>query len=194
MTNIHKLEIFITAGGKSSRMGQDKGLVMLAEKPMLIHLTDKLRANNFPFTLIANSSEYGRFGFKTYKDLIPEKGPMGALLTAMHCSEKEYILLLGCDTPFLPIEAIKSLIRNKEKSLITISSLHQKLNPLQAIYHCSLKSKVIDCIAKNQLKMQSFILQSAHCSVGMDTLATQYPQGFINFNEPKDIIAWKTKD
>lgn len=193
MIHQNEIEIFITAGGKSSRMGQDKGLMKIAGKPMILHLTDRLAENHFCFKLIANSEKYKQYGFQSIKDDIPEKGPMGALYTALHHTDKEYILLIGCDTPFIPIEAIRYLITKAKPNAITQSIIHNKTNPLLAIYHHSIKPTVIKSIQENKLKMQDLISNSENLLIKMDEIINQYPNDFFNFNEPKDIELWKTK-
>lgn len=185
------IEIFVTAGGKSTRMGQDKGLMLINGKPMLLHLTDMLEQNNFPFTLIANSPDYQKFGFKLINDLVANKGPMGALNTAFHYATKEYVLLLGCDTPFFPAEALFRLMDNILPYGITVASVMTKINPLHAFYHKSLSSVALNCIANEKLKMQEFILQSSHRFVMMDDLAKKNPAFFINMNKPNDVARWK---
>jgi len=187
------IEIFITAGGKSTRMGQDKGLMLIDGKPMLQHLTDMLHQNHFAFTVIANSTDYQKFGFRMVNDLIPDKGPMGALHTAFHYATKEYVLLLGCDTPFFPADAIFRLMDKAMPNGITVASIMTKINPLHAVYHQSLKPQVSICIAKEKLKMQDIILQSSHRFVAMDDLAEKHTVGFMNMNEPNDVAIWKTQ-
>ena len=187
------IDIFVTAGGTSSRMGQDKGLVMIEGKPMLQHLTDMLQENNLSFTLIANKPIYHKFGFKLISDLAANKGPMGALHTAFHHTQKEYVLLLGCDTPFFPVEAIQRLISSVRGNAIVVTKTLTVINPLQAIYPATGKDKVLSCIEENKLRMQEFIVQSPHLFVVMDDLAERFPANFINLNEPNDIERWKAQ-
>ncbi|MFN8237282.1 MAG: molybdenum cofactor guanylyltransferase [Chitinophagales bacterium] len=187
MITRNDIEIFVTAGGKSTRMGQDKGLMIIDGKPMLLHLTDMLLQNHLTFTLIANFHAYQKFGFRMVNDLIPEKGPMGALHTAFHYANKEYVLLLGCDTPFFSAEALFRLVDRVMPNGVTVASVMTKINPLHAIYHQALQPQVSTCIAKEKLKMQEFILQSPHSIVVMDDLAEKHPEGFINMNEPNDV-------
>ena len=181
------IEIFITAGGKSSRMGQDKGLMLIEKKPMLVHLVDMLHNNNFSFTVIANSVAYQQFDFKVVTDLIPDKGPIGALHTAFHYAQKDFVLLLGCDTPFFPVEAITRLMNEAKYGSVSVANIMTKIDPLHAVYPVSLKSKVVSCIKNNILRMQDLIFQSKYHFVEMDDLTEKYPKGFVNMNEPNDV-------
>lgn len=193
MTAIDDIDIFITAGGKSSRMGRDKGLIEISGKPMILHIMEMLKKNNFFFSIIANSDAYDKWSAPMVRDIIPGKGPMGALHTAFHYSDKKYILLLGCDSPFLPPAAIHRLIANTEVNFITVAKTRDTIHPLQAIYPASLKNKVQSDITRHHLKMQEFIFGSSYTEIEMDDLEEEFPNGFINFNEPKDILKWQTQ-
>lgn len=192
MISVNDIDVFITAGGKSSRMGQDKGLMKIAGKPMILHLAEMLERNHYPFTVIANDQAYHKTGFKVTGDLIPGKGPMGALFTAIHYAERSFILLLGCDHPFLPETVITRLLASAEENIITVTHFGNSIHPLQTIYPVSLKNKVDECIRNDRLKMKSLILESPHRKVETDDLALTFPEGFINFNEPKDLLRWQT--
>lgn len=191
MNSARNIDIFITAGGKSARMGQDKGMMLLEGKPMLLYLTDMLQEDGYSFTLIANREEYKKLGFQAVRDIVPDKGPMGALHTAFHYTSKQYVLLLGCDMPFLPAAAVSRMIQAIGNEQVIVAEIMTKINPLCAVYHRALKDKTASCIAENKLKMQDLVLQSNHRIVAMDDLINQYPAAFFNFNEPKDVALWK---
>ncbi|MBS1488770.1 MAG: molybdenum cofactor guanylyltransferase [Bacteroidetes bacterium] len=183
----HDIDIFITAGGKSSRMGRDKGMMMILGKPMLYYLTDMLAEDNYPFTVIANSDEYKNSNFKVVPDIICEKGPMGALHTAFHYTKKDFVLLLGCDSPFFPAKAVNRLLANAKRKSVAVAQVGATIQPLHAVYPVSIQDKVADHIAENKLKMQKLILQSTHHFVNMDDLVQEFPASLTNINEPKDI-------
>ncbi|MBM3412261.1 MAG: molybdenum cofactor guanylyltransferase [Bacteroidetes bacterium] len=193
MIALHDIEIVVTAGGKSTRMEQDKGLMLMNGKPMLLHLTDRLQQHQFPFRIIANSPAYDQLGFNSVKDVIAHKGPMGALHTGFHYTQKQFVLLLACDSPFFPIEAIHRLINNIASNTIIVTETNSSIHPLQAIYPVTLKNKVAACISENKLKLQDLILESTHRLVAMDDLTEKYPTGFMNMNTPNDIAIWKAQ-
>ncbi|MCC7050669.1 MAG: molybdenum cofactor guanylyltransferase [Bacteroidia bacterium] len=189
--DLNAIDIFITAGGKSTRMGQDKGLLSIEGKPMITHLTDRLTKHNYSFTIIANKEEYKKLGYPVINDIVVEKGPMGALHTAFNYTVKDFVLLLGCDTPFLPIEVIERLIKNVKNKSVTVAEFNSSIHPLHAIYHVSLKNKILSCTIENKLKMQDLIFQSEHCLINMDDLVQKQAANFFNLNEPKDLLKWK---
>ncbi len=191
MIDLEHIDIFITAGGENSSMSQDWAILGLEEKPMISYLTDMLESNQLAYKIIANAPAYALSGFESMTDVIPDKGPMGALLTSFYYSEKDYVLLLGSDTPFLPVEVIHRLVYELEEEKITASLLGLSLFPLQAIYPVSLMDQVLSFITDDMLKMKELILRTEHKLVGMDDIIRSHPIGFFNYTQPINNAPWK---
>ena len=100
----------ILAGGKSSRMGTDKGLLELNGKPLIQYAIDTLKSIGLEIIIISNNSDYEQFGFPVYPDIIPDKGPIGGVYTALSYSSTEKNLIVSCDTPFLSKKLLNYLI------------------------------------------------------------------------------------
>lgn len=78
-----KITGFVLAGGRSSRMGEDKGLMRLAGKPLVMHLVEQLQPCVDELVLIANHPEYMQFGYRVVEDMVAEIGPMGGSTRAL---------------------------------------------------------------------------------------------------------------
>jgi len=102
----------ILAGGKSSRMGEDKSQLLLQGKPLLDHALDLLSASGTDRNLISGPVE----GHDFIPDLNPHSGPPGGIHSAVSFlsgeeSFKESLLVvIPVDMPFLTIEAIERLV------------------------------------------------------------------------------------
>lgn len=95
--------VAILAGGKSSRMGTDKSFVPLLGRPLIEHLlarvTDLGQAETL---LITNRPDvYVNLALPVYPDVMPEKGPLGGIYSALHYSPSPYTLVVACDLPFV---------------------------------------------------------------------------------------------
>jgi len=181
------IEAFVLAGGKSSRMGEDKGLMLLGEKPMIAYVLDTVSKLNLPVKIIANSEKYKELGFEVVKDIVPGMGPMGGLYTAFHYNCRPYIFLLSCDSPFITLLAAERLLNKSEKKPVTTAEVMTKINPLFAVYHHSLQQKIGSCMANNQLKMKDMILSVNSKQVNMDDLLATEPFLFFNINNKTDF-------
>jgi molybdopterin-guanine dinucleotide biosynthesis protein A len=124
----------ILAGGKSSRMGSDKGLIPLNGKPMIEHVIDNLKKLNIPIIIISNNSEYSQFGLPVYEDEFKDKGPVAGIYTGLLHSKTDTNIVLSCDVPFASTELLKHLLENSQDSAVTLPKLNGKIHPLIGIY------------------------------------------------------------
>jgi len=187
MKNLENMEACILAGGKSSRMGQDKGRMMFREKPMILHVLHEVSKLSLPIKIIANDNSYQVLGYEVLKDIVKEKGPMGGILTAMHHSQAEHILILSCDMPFMNSEIMNHLISATDDEEITMAQEKERLHPLCAVYKTSLKKELERRIAGEKLKMQELIDAVSCKFVNMDKFLVRHKEAFVNLNTAEGL-------
>jgi molybdopterin-guanine dinucleotide biosynthesis protein A len=121
---LHKDKVtgIILAGGKSSRMGLDKGLAMLAGSPLAAYPIRTLTVQTYRIIISSNNTEYAKFGFPVVPDLFPEIGPMGGLYSCLVNSYTETNLVLSCDMPFIKPELFSFLLENSADNQIVLPS------------------------------------------------------------------------
>lgn len=124
----------ILAGGKSSRMGSDKGLLELDGKPMIKHIIDNLALLEIPTMIISNNEEYRRFGLPVHFDKVKDKGPVGGIYSGLSHTETEINIILSCDVPFVSKNLMTYLLENSSDYDIVIPKLGEKIHPLVGIY------------------------------------------------------------
>ncbi len=180
-----RTEAFVLAGGKSSRMGKDKGMVLLKGKPMISYILETLKETGIPVKIIANDPAYETFGFPVYEDVVSEKGPMGGLLTTFKNTEAEVVLLVSCDMPFLNPEAVNMLLEMATRDTIFASTVKERVNPLFALYPVSLKLEIEKRINEGRLKMTDFVLENKHTLV--PSLDREMPHIFRNINDEEEL-------
>ncbi|GLS04186.1 hypothetical protein GCM10007860_13320 [Chitiniphilus shinanonensis] len=113
-----KIDAVILAGGKGLRMGgEDKGMLRLAERPLVLWAIDALQRQTLPLDHILlsanrNLAEYARFGQPVLHDIYENyPGPLAGIHTALLASPAEYLLVVPCDVPFLPPDFAERLYR-----------------------------------------------------------------------------------
>ncbi|HML22387.1 MAG TPA: molybdenum cofactor guanylyltransferase [Aggregatilinea sp.] len=92
------------AGGKSSRMGRNKAFVLLQDRPLIEHIlerTAQIPGVDETILITNHAEEYAHLNLPIYPDLIPSKGALGGVLTALHHSRTEAVLIVACDMPFV---------------------------------------------------------------------------------------------
>lgn len=180
-----KTEAFVLAGGKSSRMGKDKGMVLLKGKPMVSYILETLKETGIPVNIIANDPAYRTFEVPVYADVVAEKGPMGGLLTAFENTKADVVLLVSCDMPFLNHEAVNQLLKMADQDTIIVASVVERINPLFALYPMSLKQEIGNRIQEGRLKMTDFVLENKHTLV--PSLDRESPLLFRNINDEEEL-------
>ncbi|MBL1281060.1 MAG: molybdenum cofactor guanylyltransferase [Fluviicola sp.] len=153
---MNKITGVILAGGLSSRMGTDKGLMLLNGKAMIQYLIDTLKPILAEVIIIANNKEYDKFGLKVFPDKIPFKGPVGGIYSGLHHSKTEKVLIVSCDTPFITKELIQLLI-DSENNEVVISKQDDKLQPLIGLYSKNTMSTFKRCIEEDKLKLRKVL-------------------------------------
>lgn len=150
---MEQVSIYILAGGKSSRMGSDKGLLMLNGKPMIQYIIDTVTNLNGSVAIISNNEAYASFGLPVYPDLIENKGPVGGIYTALSNSTTDLNLILSCDTPFISLKLIQSLIQNSKNVDVCIPSFKGRVHPLIGVYKTRTITSFKNSLAANSLKL-----------------------------------------
>ncbi len=154
-----EISAYILAGGKSSRMGSDKGLLPLNETTFIEHIVKALQESFIKnITIVSSNSDYDFLKIKRIKDIYIDKGPVGGIFTALSHSKTEQNLILSVDIPLISTEIIKWLIENidEEKQIIQVKVL-DKVSPLIAIYNKNTASIFEENLIKNQLKLMKIV-------------------------------------
>lgn len=103
----------VLAGGLGRRMGgEDKGLVTLAGRPMVVHVLDALRPQVGPLLINANRNldRYGAYGYPVVSDSLPGYlGPLAGVLSALQRVETEFMVTAPCDAPLIAPDLVARL-------------------------------------------------------------------------------------
>lgn len=160
MKNQNKpISIFILAGGKSSRMGSEKGMVSLAGKPMISYLLNTLSAFGIPIVIISSNPVYKIFGYPVIADIVADKGPMGGLHAALFISQSERNLLVSCDSPLIPKVVFEALLKQDSAQNLTVTSTLERIYPFPGLYSRKLLPEIEERIKNERLKMALAIEQ-----------------------------------
>ncbi len=184
----------ILAGGKSSRMGEDKGLLLLNGVPMVQHLIHLFEELKIPTIIIANNSEYKQFNLPIFNDIVEEKGPAGGILTGLTHSPTEKNIIVSCDSPFVTKELILFLIKSHQENQVTIPFYQNRIHPLIGIYEKSARRIIQSCIERKQLKIR-FILEELNTrQIEIPEHIAQNGKSLTNINTKEELNQLKNED
>lgn len=165
---------FITAGGKSSRMGIDKAWLEIEGQPLIERVLGSLRAVTSTVAIIANTEGYRSLGVPVFTDSHQGVGPLEAVRVALSNTQTDRILLVACDLPFLTPELFSFLlsIPSTSEAIVPLSADNQ-LEPLCAIY------------CKDSLQAVENLIE--HGERKMAKLFELVPTRFVEFKEIREL-------
>lgn len=134
------LTLVIQAGGKSKRMGEDKALLPFLGKPLVERIYDTFSGAADETVVITNTPEdYQFLPVQLYSDLIPDRGALGGLYTALKVASHPLVGLIACDLPFASPQLIDYCrqVLTQTGADAVIPSDPGGIQPLHAVYRAA---------------------------------------------------------
>ena len=194
-----KASVVVLAGGFSQRFGQDKALVKLAGKPLLLHVLDNLPRNIIERIVVASSEAQKESFERTVQDranIVVDKinvqSPLVGALTGFENVNNEYCLLLPCDTPFISTQVVSLLLELCiNKNAVIPRSPEGYIEPLQAAYNAKSALKAAEtALEKKGRNLQSMIEYLSNIRYISTIVIKQLDPKlitFFNINTPIDL-------
>jgi len=126
-----KLYGLVLSGGKSSRMGKDKGQIAyhgIPQREHLYHLLNDVCEKTYISIRKEQQTEI-RATFNTLLDQDRYKGPFNGLLSAHGQFPDVAWLVLACDLPLMDVISLRQLISERDPERVA-TAFAQKKNPL----------------------------------------------------------------
>ena len=175
---------FVLAGGRSSRMGQDKALLPWKGSTLIESVAREVLNAAGNVTLIGSPDRYGSLGFPVISDKIEGCGPLGGLHAALSATNTEWNLLVACDMPTVTHGLLEELLTAAEAcgADALVPETPGGLEPLCAVYHARLLPAVEFAIHSKLLKMHDFVSK-------IDARRWPVPDAslFRNLNTPQQL-------
>jgi molybdopterin-guanine dinucleotide biosynthesis protein A len=177
----------ILAGGKSSRMGQDKGLLPFGNSIMVGHVIEQIRPQVGRILISANRNQdkYAKLGHKIIGDPIEGfQGPLAGFLAGLEAIQTDYLITLPCDGPFVLSNYVERMSKGLFKASADIAVAHdgKRLQPVHVLLHRKVTEELKDTLEQGERKIDRWFPQHAWVTVDF----SDAPQQFDNINTPKD--------
>jgi molybdopterin-guanine dinucleotide biosynthesis protein A len=187
------LTVAIVAGGQSSRMGTDKAFVQLNGRPLITHLLDRIAGLGQTETILITNhpADYAHLNLPMVSDVLPGKGSLGGIYTALHASQNSYTLALACDMPFVNPDLLRYLIRLAEGDAfdVIVPTVEGYPQGLHAIYGRACQEPIRARLDADRLKVIGFYDEVRVRMVDEEEYGRVVPDGrsFFNVNTPEDL-------
>jgi molybdopterin-guanine dinucleotide biosynthesis protein A len=181
---------FVLAGGRSSRMGQEKALLELCGTPLVVRAV-RLVMSVCPFVAIIGPPEhYAHLGFPVIADEQPSLGPLGGILTALGRSTADWNLVVACDLPYLSAEWLRFLVgrarASRARVVLPVSAAGPE--PLCAVYHRDCATEIRAQVERGVLKVTRALENAGVEQILPSEILPFDARGllFQNLNSPED--------
>lgn len=179
----------VLAGGKSSRMGTDKGLLDFNGKKLVEIVVEILSRVCDKIIISANNADYDFMGYPVVKDMYPNCGPIGGIYSALKHSTTLHNLVLSCDMPLIKTALLADLLYiKKEFEVVVPWHGDQKFEPMCAYYHKNVTNVFYEFIKQSNFKIpDTFEKLKTHKFKINRTLDYYSKELFFNINSKKDL-------
>ncbi len=184
-----KIGGIILAGGKSSRMGQNKAMMKIADKHLIEYVYDIINKFTNQIIISSNNDEYSFLSCKTVPDLYQNIGPVAGIFSCLKKAKYEKNIVMSCDTPFVSEKIIKEIIQKSSNYDVTIVRNGDFIEPLIGVYNKSIINIFEKAILEKNYSIRRVIKQSNINIIDLqeDNLV-DFQKSFFNINNQKEFL------
>jgi molybdopterin-guanine dinucleotide biosynthesis protein A len=187
------LTLAVQAGGESRRMGSDKGRLPFMHRALILRVIERLAPLADEVIVTTNRpDDYKFLGVPLFRDVVPGRGALGGLYTALQAASHPLVAVVACDMPFASRELFEyeySLIVEKAVDVVIPSSA-EGLEPMHAIFRrATCLPAVQTAVQQNEWKLISWFAQVQVHTLPVAEVNRFDPHGriFMNVNTPADL-------
>ena len=183
--NVAKISCIILAGGEGKRVGGvDKGLLEYKGKPLIEYVIKAVspQVDELVISANRNTERYKSYTDKVISDMTEQYlGPLAGISAALsHCTH-DRVLIVPCDTPFLPPDIIEKFLSVRTDADLYIAESQNKLQPVLLV-HQNLRGSINRSLGKNERRLM-FWVKSQHPEI----ISFMDKTAFNSFNHTDDF-------
>jgi molybdopterin-guanine dinucleotide biosynthesis protein A len=186
----------LLAGGLARRMGGgDKPLRLLAGRPLLDHVIERLRPQVAGLVLNANGdpARFAVYGLPVVADSIPDfAGPLAGILagldwTATHRPDCPIVLSVATDAPFLPTDLVSRMARamETEQADLACAASGGQSHPVIGLWSVRLREELRRAVVEEGLRKVD--IWTARYRLATVEFSDRPIDPFFNANRPEDL-------
>jgi molybdopterin-guanine dinucleotide biosynthesis protein A len=181
----NEVSCIILAGGEGKRVGGvDKGLLEYREKPLIEHVIEKVspQVDDIVISANRNTERYQHYSQKVISDESERYlGPLAGINAALTHCQHDRVLIVACDTPFLPSDIIYRFLSSQTDANLHIASTNKQLQ-LVMLIHKNLHDSIAQSLHEGQLRLM-------HWAISQKPEIVEFENGsaFKNFNYNDDF-------
>lgn len=189
MINSKKVTGIILSGGKSSRMGTEKGLVEYKGKALIEYSINALCSVCDELVISSGNDCYSYLNIPIVGDEIENCGPIGGIYSCMKAIPSDIYLVISCDVPNVTAQLFANLLNvlNQNEAVIPVDD-NGKQQPLVACYASDCFTIFESELQEGKFKMMKLLskLNVRYYPISKE-LNFKSANLFFNANTPEDL-------
>ena len=179
----------ILTGGKSSRMGRPKALLLFDGEPLIVHIVRALKSM-FADTVVvaAREQDLPPLPATVVRDEVAYQGPVGGIYYGLKAAGKEFCFVTSCDVAFINAPLISYLISQISNYDVVVPYWENRFQPLHTVYRKSVAPLLKEQLERGELRPIYLYDKVRTRKVDEDEIRGFDPEGlsFFNMNTPED--------
>lgn len=156
----------ILAGGKSTRMGENKSFLKLGDKTVIEKITNLMKNIFKTVLLITNTpEEYEFLSIPIFEDIYKYKGPLAGIHSGLTNSKTQNNFVISCDIPLMTEEMIKYIVEFKTEKPITVCKADGFIQQLAGRYSKSVLPLAEEILINYTEEIRAGIQKNRKCNV-----------------------------
>lgn len=144
----------ILAGGKSSRMGRDKALLLHSGRTFLQRIADVLSPLVDKIIVVSDNPTHNIINTLRVNDNVKDSGPLSGLITGLSHSKTQYNLVISCDVPKVTTDLLNQLLTASDETTELVQfKINNKTTPLVALYKTSCSSTLEAAFSQGERRL-----------------------------------------
>lgn len=181
---------FVLAGGRSSRMGQDKAFLTFEGSTLLDRALSTARQVVRAVRIVGSAENFQAFA-DTVEDQFPDHGPLGGIHAALRASNFERNLILAVDMPFLEPMWLAFLLEQSRSSnaVVTLPRGEKGWQPLCGVYRREFADLAEPALQAGCNRIDTLFANISPRVIDERELASHgfCPEMFRNLNTPEEF-------
>ncbi|USD66580.1 molybdenum cofactor guanylyltransferase MobA [Vibrio sp. SCSIO 43136] len=182
----------VLAGGQATRMGgQDKGLVLLNQIPLIEHVIERLKPHSQHLIINANRNQER---YRHYAPVISDLfdgflGPLGGIHSGLKNASTDWVGFVPCDSPLISETLITRFTQTASDDWdILVAHDGKHIQPVFTLFHKRVLDKLEAFLDRGDRKI---ILLYDECRTKIIDFSDD-DQSFINLNTPQELEQFGT--
>jgi molybdopterin-guanine dinucleotide biosynthesis protein A len=180
----------LLAGGKSSRMGQDKATMLFRGGPFWKNRLEILRGLQWKEVFVSAQKDppWRPADIEFVGDEQPSRGPLSGIAAALSRITTDHLLVLAIDVPFMTEAYLRSLCARIRPGQGVVPVIEGRAEPLVAIYPRDAGDEFTHALSGTDFSLQPLMRKLiTHGKLRSVDVLAEEKSLFRNLNEPGDI-------